>query len=203
MAPVDLLFAPSQSLLPSLVAALFGLFIGSFLNVVIFRLPRMMQRESDNYVAEESGQPLPHTERYNLAVPRSACPSCGHQITALENIPVLSYLALGGKCSNCKTPISARYPVIELVAGLLSGLMVWHFGSGLAGLAALLFCYLLLAMTFIDIDTQLLPDDLTYLLLWSGLLINLGGTFAPIQDAVVGAVAGYLTLWLVYWAFKL
>jgi leader peptidase (prepilin peptidase)/N-methyltransferase len=203
MAPADLLFAPSQSLLPSLVAALFGLFIGSFLNVVIYRLPRMMQRESDNYVAEECGQPQPHTERYNLAVPRSACPSCGHRITAMENIPVLSYLALGGKCSNCKTPISARYPVIELVAGLLSGLMVWHFGSGLAGLAALVFCYLLIAMTFIDIDTQLLPDDLTYLLLWSGLLVNLGGTFAPIQDAVVGAVAGYLTLWLVYWAFKL
>ncbi len=203
MAPADLLFAPSQSLLPSLVAALFGLFIGSFLNVVIHRLPRMMQRESDNYVAEESGQPPPHTEKYNLAVPRSACPSCGHQITAMENIPVLSYLALGGKCSNCKTPISARYPIVELVTALLSGWMVWHFGSGLAGLAALLFCYLLIAMTFIDVDTQLLPDDLTYLLLWSGLLVNLRGTFAPIQDAVVGAVAGYLTLWLVYWAFKL
>ena len=203
MAPADLLFAPSQSLLPSLVAALFGLFIGSFLNVVIHRLPRMMQRESDNYVAEESGQPPPHTERYNLSVPRSACPSCGHRITAMENIPVLSYLALRGKCSHCKTPISARYPIIELLAALLSGGMVWHFGSGLAGLAAVLFCYLLIAMTFIDIDTQLLPDDLTYLLLWSGLLVNLGGTFAPIQDAVVGAIAGYLSLWSVYWIFKL
>lgn len=203
MAPADLLFAPPQSLLPSLVAALFGLFIGSFLNVVIHRLPRMMQRESDNYVAEESGQPPPHTERYNLSVPRSACPSCGHQITAMENIPVLSYLALRGKCSHCKTSISARYPIIELLAALLSGGMVWHFGSGLAGLAAVLFCYLLIAMTFIDIDTQLLPDDLTYLLLWSGLLVNLGGTFAPIQDAVVGAIAGYLSLWSVYWVFKL
>lgn len=203
MAPADLLFAPPQSWPPTIVAIIFGLVIGSFLNVVIHRMPRMMQRESDNYVAEESGQPLPHTDRYNLSVPRSACPSCGHQITAIENIPVFSYLALGGKCSNCKTRISVRYPAIESLAGILSGVMIWHFGSGIAGLAALLFCYLLVAMTFIDIDTQLLPDDLTYLLLWSGLLVNLAGTFVPIHTAVIGAAAGYLTLWSVYWAFKL
>lgn len=203
MAPADLLLAAPHSLLPSLVAAVFGLIIGSFLNVVIYRLPRMMQRESDNYVAEESGKPMPHTDRYNLAVPRSACPKCGHQITAMENIPVISYLALGGKCSNCKTPIPARYPIIELLTGVLSGLLVWQFGSGLAGFAALLFCYLLIAMTFIDADTQLLPDDLTYLLLWSGLLVNLAGTFVPIHTAVIGAIAGYLSLWSVYWAFKL
>ncbi|MDB5797412.1 MAG: methyltransferase [Paucimonas sp.] len=203
MAPADLLAAPPHTAAAAFIALVFGLVIGSFLNVVIHRLPRMMQRESDNYVAEESGKPLPHTDHYNLAIPRSACPSCGHQITAMENIPVVSYLALGGKCSGCKTPISIRYPIIELVTGLLSGYLVWHFGTGLTGFAALLFCYLLIAMTFIDADTQLLPDDLTYPLLWAGLLVNLNGTFAPLRDAVIGAAAGYLVLWSVYWAFKL
>ncbi len=185
------------------VAGIFGLLIGSFLNVVIHRLPRMMQRESDNYVAEESGKPLPHTDRYNLSVPRSACPHCGHRITALENIPVLSYLVLGGKCSACKAPISIRYPVIELLTGTLSALLVWRFGGAATGLAALAFGYLLIAMTFIDADTKLLPDDLTLLLLWCGLLINLNGTFVPLKDAVIGAAAGYLCLWAVYWLFKL
>jgi leader peptidase (prepilin peptidase)/N-methyltransferase len=203
MAPADLLAAPPHTAAAAFIALVFGLVIGSFLNVVIHRLPRMMQRESDNYVAEESGKPLPHTDHYNLAIPRSACPSCGHQITAMENIPVVSYLALGGKCSGCKTPISIRYPIVELVTGLLSGYLVWHFGTGLTGFAALLFCYLLIAMTFIDADTQLLPDDLTYPLLWAGLLVNLNGTFAPLRDAVIGAAAGYLVLWSVYWAFKL
>jgi leader peptidase (prepilin peptidase) / N-methyltransferase len=203
MAPADLLAAPPHLAITSIIALILGLVVGSFLNVVIYRLPRMMQRESDNYVAEESGKPLPHTERYNLAVPRSACPSCGHQITALENIPVLSWLVLGGKCSNCKAPISARYPIVELLTGLLSAYMVWTFGTGLAGLAAMLFCWLLVAMTFIDVDTQLLPDELTYMLLWAGLLVNVSGTFVPLHDAVIGAAAGYLVLWLVYWAFKL
>jgi leader peptidase (prepilin peptidase)/N-methyltransferase len=163
----------------------------------------MMQRESDNYVAQETGKPLPHQDRYNLTVPRSACPQCGHQITALENIPVVSYLALRGKCSQCKTPISPRYPLVELMTGALSAFLVWHFGSGLAGMAALLFTWLLIALTFIDADTKLLPDDLTLLLLWCGLLVNLNGTFVPLQDAVIGAAAGYLALWTVYWAFKL
>jgi leader peptidase (prepilin peptidase)/N-methyltransferase len=198
-----LLFAAPASLAPALVAGLFGLLIGSFLNVVIHRIPKMMQRESDNYVAHESGKELPHTERYNLMVPRSACPSCGHQITALENIPVLSWLALRGKCRNCKAPISARYPAVELLTGLLSALLVWTFGSGTAGLATLLFAWLLIAMTFIDVDTQLLPDDLTFPLLWAGLLFNLNGTFVPLRDAVIGAAAGYLVLWAVYWLFKL
>jgi leader peptidase (prepilin peptidase) / N-methyltransferase len=198
-----LLFAAPGSLAPALVAGLFGLLIGSFLNVVIHRIPKMMQRESDNYVAHESGKELPHTDRYNLMVPRSACPCCGHQITALENIPVISWLALRGKCSKCKTPISARYPAVELLTGLLSAALVWTFGSGTAGLATLLFAYLLIAMTFIDIDTQLLPDDLTYPLLWAGLLVNLNGTFVPLRDAVIGAAAGYLALWAVYWLFKL
>jgi len=198
-----LLFAAPASLGPTLVAALFGLLIGSFLNVVIHRIPKMMQRESDNYVAHESGKELPHTDRYNLMVPRSSCPHCGHQITAMENIPVVSWLVLGGKCRACRAPISPRYPIVELVTGLLSGLLVWTFGSGLAGLGTLLFAYLLIAMTWIDYDTKLLPDDLTYPLLWAGLLININGTFVPLQDAVIGAAAGYLVLWAVYWLFKL
>jgi len=197
-----LLFAAPASLGPTLVAGLFGLLIGSFLNVVIHRIPKMMQRESDNYVANEIGKELPHTDRYNLMVPRSCCPHCGHQITALENIPVVSWLALGGKCRKCKAPISPRYPVVELVTGLLSAFLVWTFGSGVAGLGTLLFVYLLIAMTYIDYDTKLLPDDLTLPLLWAGLLLNINGTFVPLQDAVIGAAAGYLVLWGVYHLFK-
>ncbi|WP_194720687.1 prepilin peptidase [Noviherbaspirillum malthae] len=197
------LFAPPASVIPTVFAGVLGLLIGSFLNVVIHRVPRMMQRESDNYVAHESGKPLPHTDRYNLMVPRSACPHCGHRITAMENIPVLSYLVLRGKCAECKAPISARYPAVELLTGALSAFLIWRFGSGLAGLATLLFAWLLIAMTFIDADTQLLPDDLTLPLLWCGLLVNLNGTFVPLSDAVIGAAAGYLVLWSVYWLFKL
>jgi leader peptidase (prepilin peptidase)/N-methyltransferase len=203
MLQTTLLFTPAGNLAISLIAGVFGLLFGSFLNVVIHRLPIMMQRESDNYVAEESGKPLPHIGRYNLMVPRSACPHCQHQITAMENIPVISWLALRGKCSNCKARISPRYPLVELLTGVLSALVVWHFGSGYAGLAALFFLYSLIAMTFIDADTQLLPDDLTYPLIWAGLLININGTFVPLQDAVIGAAAGYLALWSVYWLFKL
>jgi len=198
-----MLFMPPATLGAAIIAAIFGLLVGSFLNVVIYRMPKMMQRESDNYVASESGQPLPHTDRFNLMVPRSACTKCGHQITALENIPVISWLVLRGKCSSCKTPISARYPIIEALTALISGLLVWTFGSGYTGMATLLFAYLLIAMTFIDADTQLLPDDLTYPLLWAGLLVNLNGTFVPLQDAVIGAAAGYLVLWSIYWLFKL
>jgi leader peptidase (prepilin peptidase)/N-methyltransferase len=185
------------------VACLFGLIIGSFLNVVIHRLPKMMQRESDNYVALESDVPLPHTDRYNLMLPRSACPHCGHRITALENIPVLSYLFLRGKCSSCSAPISIRYPLVELFTGIASAFLIWRFGSGLAGLSTLLFAYFLIAMTLIDADTQLLPDDLTLPLLWCGLLVNIQGVFAPLDEAVIGAVAGYLSLWSIYWLFKL
>lgn len=198
-----LLFAPPGSVFPTVIAGLFGLMIGSFLNVVIHRLPKMMQRESDNYVAHESGKPLPHTDRYNLVVPRSACPHCQHQIAAWENVPIVSYLLLRGKCVKCKAPISARYPVVEVLSGALSALLVWRFGSGMAGLATLVFAYLLIAMTFIDADTQLLPDDLTYLLLWCGLLVNINGTFVALNDAVIGAAAGYSSLWLIYWIFKL
>ena len=196
-------FIQAGDLVSSFSFGLFGLMIGSFLNVVIYRLPKMMQRESDNYVASESGKSLPHTENFNLIVPRSACPHCGHQITAAENIPVLSYLFIRGQCTECKAPISIRYPLIELITGALSAGLIWHFGSGIAGLGSLVFCWFLIAMTMIDADTQLLPDDLTLPLLWCGLLINLHGTFTPLNDAVIGAVAGYLALWLVYWGFKL
>ncbi|MNM31509.1 Type 4 prepilin-like proteins leader peptide-processing enzyme [compost metagenome] len=198
-----LLFAAPGNLPVALVAALFGLIVGSFLNVVIHRLPNMMQREFDNDVAQANGQPPPHTERYNLMLPHSNCTACGHRITAMENIPVISYLLLRGKCSACKAPISMRYPLVELLTGALSALLIWHFGSGWTGLAALVFAWLLITMTFIDADTQFLPDDLTYPLLWAGLLVNINGTFAPLQDAVIGAAAGYLALWSVYWAYKL
>ena len=198
-----LLFAPAADLAISLIAGLFGLLIGSFLNVVIHRLPKMMQRESDNYCAVEAGKPEIHIERYNLMVPRSACPHCHHQITAMENIPVVSYLALRGKCSNCRAPISPRYPAIELLTGVLSALVVWKLGTGWQGLGGLFFLYFLVALTFIDADTQLLPDDLTYPLIWAGLLININGTYVSLHDSVVGAAAGYLALWTIYWVYKL
>ena len=198
-----LLFAAPATLAATLAAALFGLLIGSFLNVVVYRLPVMAQRELDNYIAHEAGKDLPHPDRFNLMVPRSACPHCGHQITALENIPIVSWLFLRGKCSACKAPISPRYPIVEAVTGLLSAVLIWHFGSGWLGLASLAFAYFLIAMTLIDYDTKTLPDDLTYPLLWLGLLVNLNGTIVPLRDAVIGAMAGYLALWAVYWLFKL
>ncbi|NIA55418.1 prepilin peptidase [Massilia sp. TW-1] len=203
MSPDFLLFAAPATLAATLAALLFGLLIGSFLNVVVYRLPVMAQRELDNYIAHEAGKDLPHQDRFNLMVPRSACPHCGHQITALENIPIVSWLFLRGKCSACKAPISPRYPIVEAVTGLLSAVLVWHFGSGWLGLASLVFAYFLIAMTLIDYDTKTLPDDLTFPLLWLGLLINLDGTIVPLRDAVIGAMAGYMSLWAVYWLFKL
>jgi leader peptidase (prepilin peptidase)/N-methyltransferase len=198
-----LLFAAPGSWVHASLAGIIGLLIGSFLNVVIYRIPKMMQRESDNYVASESGIDLPHTDQFNLMLPRSACPNCHHQITALENIPVVSYLFIGGKCTGCKASISVRYPIVELLTGVLSGFMIWHFGTGLAGLSSVLFVWFLVAMSFIDADTQLLPDDLTYPLLWCGLLVNMNGTFTSLSNAVIGAAAGYLSLWSIYWIFKL
>jgi leader peptidase (prepilin peptidase)/N-methyltransferase len=191
-----------------------GLMVGSFLNVVIYRLPKMMEREWLAQCAEINAQSaegaLPptvegvaETPRYNLVVPRSACPHCGHMISALENIPVISYLLLRGKCKGCGAHISARYPIVEFVSGLLSGYVAWHFGFGLAAFGALLFVWALLALTFIDFDTQLLPDDITLPLLWAGLLLNLTHTYTDLSSAVIGAALGYLTLWGVYWLFKL
>ena len=196
-------FAASQNLPASLIAALFGLLIGSFLNVVIYRIPKMMQRGFDNYLAEQTEQPLPHQDQFNLVLPRSACPHCGHQITAIENIPVLSYLALRGRCSGCKAPISPRYPLVELLSALISFGLVWHFGTGPAGLASLVFAYFLIALALIDFDTQLLPDQLTLPLMWGGLLLNTQAVFCSLQSAVIGAACGYLSLWLIYWVFKL
>lgn len=181
---------------------LFGLLVGSFLNVVIHRLPKMMEAEWNRQHAESQGMEVPPALKYNLVVPRSACPACGHQITALENIPVLSYLAIGGKCTACKAPISARYPLVEALTGTLSGLVAWHFGFGGMAIAALIFTFALVALTFIDFDTFLLPDDITLPLLWGGLLFNLGGGFTDLHSAVVGAMAGYLSLWSIYWIFK-
>ncbi|MBL0561894.1 prepilin peptidase [Aeromonas hydrophila] len=184
---------------------LFSLMIGSFLNVVIHRLPIMLERE---WQAEYLGYFNPETqpqqeERYNLMVPRSACPHCGHAITAMENIPLLSWLWLKGRCRECQAPISARYPLVELLTALLSLVVAATFPPGWGLLAALLLTWVLVALTFIDLDKMLLPDQLTLPLLWGGLLFNLAGGFVPLADAVIGAMAGYLVLWSLYWAFKL
>lgn len=188
-----------------------GLMVGSFLNVVIHRLPIMMEREWKaqclDYLGDKivlkSAEPASTVPKYTLVVPRSACPSCGHAITALQNIPVVSYLFLGGKCSACKTRISIRYPLVELITGVLTGLIAWHFGVSWAAAFAVLFSWALIALTFIDADTTLLPDDITLPLLWLGLLVNIGGVFTDIGSAALGAMGGYLVLWSVYWAFKL
>ncbi|MCX7169771.1 MAG: A24 family peptidase [Proteobacteria bacterium] len=182
---------------------LLGLMVGSFLNVVIHRLPQMMQRDWLAQCAELHGETPPPQERLSLAVPRSRCPHCGHMIAAWENIPLLSWVVLIGRCRYCKAPISMRYPLVEAATGLLSAYAGWHFGLSLAGAGALLFLWSMIALTCIDFDTQLLPDDITLPLLWAGLLINLGGGFSDLQSAVIGAIAGYLSLWSVYWGFKL
>jgi len=185
------------------MAGAVGLIVGSFLNVVIHRLPRMMDFDEANYIAEVRGEPLPHPARYNLMAPRSACPHCGHKIAAWENIPIVSYLFLRGRCSACKAPISIRYPLVEAVTGVLSALAMWHFGPTVQALAAIVMIWALIAAFMIDADTQLLPDQITLPLLWLGLLLNLQGWFVPLQDAVIGAAAGYLSLWSVYWLYKL
>ena len=185
------------------LSVIFGLLVGSFLNVVIHRLPKMMEREWRRNCQELKGEEVTTEAGYSLVAPRSACPNCGHKITALENIPVLSYVFLRGKCSGCKTSISARYPLIEALTGSLAGLIAWQFGYSSLTVAAWIFTFAMIALTFIDFDTFLLPDDITLPLLWLGLLYNLNGGFTNIQSAVAGAVAGYLILWSVYWAFKL
>ena len=197
------LTAPPESFSAALFWMLPGLIVGSFLNVAIYRFPIMMQRESENYLALENDDQPPHTERYNLVLPGSACTGCGHALSVADNVPILSYLWLKGRCRYCHAPISARYPAVELLTAALSGMVIWHLGSSFAGLSALLLLWMLIAMTFIDIDTQLLPDELTLPLMWLGLLVNLDGTFVPLRDAVIGAALGYLSLWAVYWLFKL
>ncbi|MCB4810404.1 A24 family peptidase [Methylovorus menthalis] len=186
------------------VSALLGLLVGSFLNVVIHRLPKMMEAEWRLNCQSLDGQmPTEATKKFNLLTPRSSCPHCGHAITALENIPLISYIGLRGKCRGCKAPISIRYPAVELLTGVLTALVSWKLGYAGTTVFAWLFVFALIALTFIDLDTQLLPDDITLPLLWLGLLINLNGGFTDLQSAVVGAAAGYLILWSIYWLFKL
>ncbi len=187
----------------TIVAAVAGLTIGSFLNVVIHRLPKMMEREWRAQCAELSGQEIKQEGRYNLLTPRSSCPSCGHKIGALENIPVLSYVLQGGKCAACKASIGLRYPLVEIITAIAFACAALKFGFGAAGVSAMVLLAALIALTFIDFDTQLLPDDITLPLLWLGLLLNMYGVFVDLQSAVIGAVGGYLSLWSVYWLFKL
>ena len=182
---------------------LLGLAVGSFLNVVIHRLPKMMERDWQAQCAELANAPGPVLAPLSLSRPRSSCPKCGHRISALENIPIVSWLALRGRCSACKAAISPRYPLVEALTALLSAYAGWHFGFTLAAAGALLFIWAMVALSVIDFDTQLLPDDITLPLLWTGLLFNLGGTFTDLRSAVIGAIAGYLALRSVYWAFKL
>ncbi|PCJ31990.1 MAG: prepilin peptidase [Gammaproteobacteria bacterium] len=180
-----------------------GLLVGSFLNVVIYRLPVMMEREWHEQCAELKGDAPAEMEKFTLNAPRSRCPHCNHAITAIENIPVISYLALRGKCRQCKTAISARYPIIELLTGVLSGVIAWKFGLEWACLGALLLTWSLIALTFIDVDHQLLPDSITLPLVWLGLSFNLFSTYTDLHSSVIGALAGYLSLWGVFQAFKL
>ena len=203
-----------------------GLLVGSFLNVVIHRLPRILKREwrqqSVEILGEWATETAPPAELapmraglgtlagalhgatvYNLVVPRSACPHCGRAIGALENIPLVSWIALRGRCAGCKARIGVRYPLVEAFTGLVSAAVGWHFGFSLAALAGLIFAWALIAAAVIDLDTQLLPDDITLPLAWIGLCFNLFGTFTTLESALIGAIAGYLSLWSVYWVFKL
>ncbi|MCF2948678.1 A24 family peptidase [Paraglaciecola aquimarina] len=224
MTEIFQLMADSPAFFVSFIFVL-SLLVGSFLNVVIYRLPVMMENAwkaeveeyssfqnstnqdstSQNIVSNptDNQQNINQKQVFNLVKPDSTCPKCQHKIRAWENIPVVSWLFLGGKCSQCKNPISIRYPLVELATGLLSALVAWKFGFGLAGLAAVLATWLLIAMTFIDLDTMLLPDQLTLSLLWIGLIISIDSTFVSTQDAIIGAAVGYLCLWSLYWAFKL
>jgi leader peptidase (prepilin peptidase)/N-methyltransferase len=193
----------AHSVLVVSLGTVLGLLVGSFLNVVIHRLPLMLEREWRRQCAELHGEAPVEQERFNLLVPRSRCPACGNPIGALHNIPLVSWLALRGRASCCGARVSARYPVVEALSGLVSGYVAWRFGLSLAGVGALVFCWALIAAAFIDLDTQLLPDDITLPLLWLGLLLNTTGLYTDLGSAVIGAAAGYLALWSVFWLFKL
>lgn len=180
-----------------------GLSFGSFLNVVIYRLPRMMEQEWHSQCRELLELPAEEINQISLAFPASACPQCGHTIRFWENIPVISYLFLKGRCSNCGNKIPLQYPMVEAITALLSVVVAWKFGVSWQTLLALLLTWSLIALTMIDFHKQLLPDSITLPLLWLGLLANLFGLFTSLESAVIGAVAGYLTLWCVYHLFKL
>jgi len=186
-----------------IISIAFGLVVGSFLNVVIYRLPKMMEQEWHQQCLNLQGKEAEAKPKFTLSTPRSTCPACGHAIRALENIPLISFALLKGRCSACKTRISARYPLIELLTASLIGLASWQFGYTYTTLFAWLFSFSLIALTFIDFDTQLLPDDITLPLLWLGLAFNLNTGFTDLQSAVIGAMVGYLSLWSIYWAFRL
>ncbi len=204
MANLDFLINTPWFLYP--MVALFSLCIGSFLNVVILRLPKMMQQDwrcqCEDYLEVPDAQRKPD-DKVTLSTPNSTCPSCGHEIRPWENVPVVSYLFLRGKCSACKSPISARYPVIEAITALFSVFTIYLTGPTLAGAWSLLLVWALVALTMIDFDTQLLPDSITLPLLWLGLILNSFGVLTDFESAFWGAVAGYLSLWSVYWLFKL
>lgn len=187
-----------------------GLAVGSFLNVVIYRLPVMMQnewrKECDEYLRDQ-GQVLTKqtksAQKFNLAYPNSRCPKCGHSIKPWQNIPVVSYVLLKGACAKCKAKISPRYPIIEVSTALLGALIFWHFGASTQALLGFVFLWCLICLTMIDVDHYLLPDNITLPLMWLGIIANMFGTYATLENSVIGAIAGYLSLWTVYWGFKL
>ncbi len=189
------------------ILALFSLLVGSFLNVVIHRLPIMLERswqqEYSDYFSTEDQATEEEKELYNLFLPRSACPHCSQQISALENIPLLSWLCLRGRCRSCHKPISIRYPAVELLTAVASVVVAVYFPPGIPLAGALLLTWILIALTFIDLDKMLLPDQLTLPLLWAGLIINISEQYVSLTDAVLGAAAGYMVLWSLYWTFKL
>ncbi len=194
------------------ISFVLALLIGSFLNVVIYRLPIMMEREwraQCEEIAETPATELP-TGRFDLVAPRSRCPSCGHTITAIQNIPVASYLVLGGKCGSCQAPISRRYPVIELLTAVMTAIVAWRFGFGWEAAAAILMTWTLIAISVIDIDHQIIPDSISLPLIWAGLFLSLfhetAGAeilFVDPRTAIIGALAGYLSLWSIYHLFRL
>lgn len=187
----------------ALVAGGLGLLFGSFLNVVIHRLPRMLERDWALQCAEFRGETLPPEPPFSLVRPRSCCPACNAQIEARDNIPLLSWLMLRGRCRACAAPISVRYQAVEAATGLLFAASAWYFGFGPAAFGAMLLCAALVALTGIDIDTQLLPDDITLPLLWVGIAFNFFSVFTDLRSSIAGAAGGYLALWTVYWGFKL
>jgi leader peptidase (prepilin peptidase)/N-methyltransferase len=208
---LDLISEAAPIFVPVVFA--FTLLIGSFLNVVIYRLPIMMEREwreqADELMKTPSDQDLPEG-RFDLVMPRSRCPSCGTLITAFQNIPVVSYVFLQGRCAHCKTPISARYPLVELMTALLAAICAWHFGPGWEAIMAIILTLTLVPIAMIDADTQLIPDSIVLPLMWLGLAMSLfhsashpGTLFISPSDAIVGAMAGYLSLWSIFWVFKL
>lgn len=197
-------FWNSNMVVFALSAAVLGLLIGSFLNVVVYRLPQMMMRDWRQQARDVLEMPEEQSkETFNLILPNSRCPHCSHEIKPWENIPLLSWLFLRGKCSDCKQPISMRYPLVELACSLLSAVIAWHYGVSWDALAMLVLTWGLLAMSLIDADHQLLPDALVLPLLWLGLILNSFGVFVSLSDAVWGAAIGYMSLWSIFWLFKL